>query len=104
MKTEDIYVAKFSLVVHKNYIDAINSNVSMALKKTALVQKKGKYPSEKYLDLKTGKLYVASREGLSVGEIYIDSLVSFNSFVDNTKSNLPKKKVLKMYDNVVGGM
>ncbi len=40
MKTEDIYVAKFSLVVHENYIDAINSNVSMALKKTALVQKR----------------------------------------------------------------
>ena len=76
----------------------------LCFKENCFGTKKGKYPFEKYLDLKTGKLYVASREGLSVGEIYIDSLVSFNSFVDNTKSNLPKKKVLKMYDNVVGGM
>ena len=105
MKTEDIYVAKFSLVVHKGYIDVVsNFNVSMALKKTALVKKKGKYPDEKYIDLKTGSSYVASKEGLTVGDMYIDSLVGFNTVTSNDKSNLPKKKILKIYDKVVGGM
>ena len=94
MKTEDIYIAKLSMVVSRDHSIPLNA---------ILVKKIGKYPFDLYKDMYTEDIYPPANNNLHLTDKFIDTLAGFNYVTGNDKEHLPKKKILKMFENVVGG-
>ena len=99
MKTQDLYFATLSIIVNKDAVLCMRE----APYKEVLVRKKGKYPDDVYYDIYRKKTYGITKQGLGLGDVYIDTLRGFNYVTGNIEENLPKKKVLEMFDKVVGG-
>ena len=99
MKTDNIFIASLSIIVNKDSALCMRE----APYKNVLVERKGNYPNDLYRDIHTGDSYRADKQTLNIGDLYIDTLLSFNYVTGNKKKNLLKEKILKIYENVVGG-
>ena len=96
MKTENLYFVTLSMILDKECMLCVKTSPY----KRILVIKKGNYPNEIYSDIKTGRNYTAKNEELDVGDIFIDTLVSFNYITGNQNKDLQKQKILSIYNSI----
>ena len=98
MKTCNVYFATLSMVITKNRLKCTNKKVS---NDSILVQKKGHYPLDVYYDMKTGLSYRPYQEDMPVGTYFIDGIAEFSYMTGSSATELPKRKIIRMYDRTV---
>ena len=113
MKTDNIYIAMLNVVTERKKGNASGFRLygipiynymitSKPLKPVLILYKKDKYGGSIIKDLNTKDEY-SFQIPSERGSIFVnsESLYPFNSLIDNPKSNLSKRKILKMGNHII---
>lgn len=105
MNTYNVYYAKIYKVIKKEFIPGKNLldsgiNTTGSFERTTIVYKnKNKNKNKEFIDLFSKRKLQLDPFTLDIGDEFINakSLICFNNIIDNTKTNLSKSKIKKLY-------
>ena len=117
MKTDNVYFAGASITIEKKYTKDSGLRLfgkiplydycmySKPLKPVLVLYKTNEYGEKILIDLNTKQKY-SFEVPSTIGKIFINSttLRSFNLTTGNTKTNLSKKKILKMGNQIINDL
>lgn len=101
MNTYNVYYAEIYKVIKKEFIPGKNLldsgiNTTGSFERTTIVYKN---KNKEFIDLFSKRKLQLDPSTLDIGDEYINpkSLTCINNIIDNTKTNLPKSKIKKLY-------